>query len=100
MSLAACDVESHRERMLVQIGEPGSAVISTIGPIDTTASAWTQTFSESSPGVQSITRFELGGEVGFETSFTLKRGHRERSGISLELAWTTTEPLELRTSIG
>ncbi len=96
MSLAACDIESRAGKMLVQIGEPGSAVISRIGPVDHAISAWTQIFSESAPGVQSLTKFELGGAVGFETSFTLHSGRRQRSAISLELTATTTEPVEIR----
>jgi hypothetical protein len=96
MSTAACDVESNTGRILVQIGVAGSALVSTIGPVDVTTSTWTQLYSESSPGVQSLTKFELGGEVGFETAFTFQAGHRERTGISLELGAATTEPVEIR----
>jgi hypothetical protein len=82
----------------VLIGEAHrhDAVISALEPLDTMTSTFTDTYSQSAPGLQSISKFEVGGEVTFEMEFTLLRNAFRRAALTLESTVTTSEPMEIR----
>jgi hypothetical protein len=78
-------------------GKGGDSVIAPIEPIDVMTTGLTRTYSESAPGLQSVTKFESRSEDVLEIGFDGAKGPFERAALIL----TTTclpeyEPIEIR----
>ena len=76
-------------------GKRGDSVISRITPIDEMTTMFTQTYSESAPGVQDPTKFEDGKEDVLEMSLSGSGGF-EQTALTLTTSDTTREPVEIR----